>query len=59
MKIQWQEHTIDEIIDYFIAGYELEPGQRVVGHEKFFDPTSAKVILKLVVDEPQVIVTSP
>lgn len=59
MKIQWQEHTIDEIIQFFVDGYQLEPGQRIVYHKQFFDPTSAKVIIKLTIDEPDVVVTSP
>jgi hypothetical protein len=52
MKIQHQEHTIEEVIRYFVEGYNLEPGQRVASHESNYDPRTGKVWLKLVIEEP-------
>jgi hypothetical protein len=50
MKIQHQEHTIEEIIRWFVEGYD--ESITIVSHEYNYDPHTGKVWLKLVIEEP-------
>lgn len=53
MKIQYQEHSIESVMDYFAAGFEMKEGQKLSRHEWFYDPTKGKVIFRLTIQEKE------
>ena len=59
IKIGYQEHTIDEVLKYFVDGFRPVPGVTVVAWEPFVDTRSGKVIFKLSMrkDDPAKIIT--
>lgn len=53
MNIQWQEHKLDDVMDYFSKGFAPKPnGAKVVKAEWFIDTNKNKVVFRLYVDEP-------
>jgi hypothetical protein len=55
MKIQYQDHHISEVINYFVQGFEPNEGLKVVQHEANYDPHTGRIWFKLFVEEPQVV----
>ena len=51
MKIVWQHHRIDDVMDYFTKAFEVPEDQEILRHEWFYDPHKGVVVFKLVVTE--------
>lgn len=53
MKIQYQEHSIESVMDYFANGFEMKEGQKLYRHEWFYDSSKGKVIFRLSIQEKE------
>lgn len=47
MRVDYCEHSLETIVDYFIKGYELKGNKKIHDSEYFIDPTKGKIIIKL------------
>jgi len=57
VKIQHHDCSIDEIINFFVLGFDAGEGRRIINHEYNIDQHNGRVWLKLYIDEPDVKVT--
>ena len=51
MNIHWQETDIESVIQHFVKDYELPEGQAIFKHEWSINPTTGRVVLKLIIRE--------
>jgi hypothetical protein len=49
MKIEWRVMIIDEVMEYFVKGFQIEG--KLLDYEKYYDPATGKVAFKLYVEE--------
>lgn len=50
-EIQWQEHDLDDIIQYFAKGFQPPKGKEIIRYEFWIDPQKRAVIFSLVVKD--------
>ncbi|MNY54238.1 hypothetical protein D3C86_1900830 [compost metagenome] len=46
-KTSYSEVSADDVARFFVQGYKLNPGERLAGHEYFFDATKGVFVFKL------------
>lgn len=53
MKIGYQEIDLENVVRYFVKGFEAKKKSRekLVDYEFFFDPLKGKIVFKLFIDE--------
>lgn len=57
MIIKYQEHTVDEMVRYFVEGFKTDRAKtgQIIRHEFLLDPVQGIVVLRLYIDdEPKV-----
>ena len=47
MKVLYQEYTIEQVIEYFVKGFEI----KIASYTFFYDPQKGKIIFKLFIEE--------
>lgn len=47
MDIQYHEVKLDDVLDYFVKGYDFPPGTSLFRHEAFIDTAKGKVIIRM------------
>lgn len=52
LTIDYAEHDLKQILQYFVNGYQLQEGE-IYNHEAFVDPVRGKVMFKLFVKIPK------
>lgn len=50
VAIQYVEHSIEDVLDYFTEEFKCQQGEKVTKYEHFIDPVKGKVIFKLYVE---------
>lgn len=50
MEIKHQEHDIETVMNYFVQGFKMKPGESITRHEWFYDSRKGKVVFKLYVE---------
>lgn len=51
MKIHYQEHDIESIMDYFSTGFEMKEGEKLFNYEWFYDSRKGKAVFRLTINE--------
>lgn len=51
MKVEWADHDLDTVIDFWVKHYEIPQGQMIARHEYFVDPVKKRVVLRLIIDD--------
>lgn len=49
-KTSFYEAPAADVAGFFVNGYRLQDGERLVRHEYFFDPTKGVFVFKLVTE---------
>ena len=50
-KIEYCEHSLKDIIKYFVGGYSLSKDQKIIDVDYFIDSSKGKAIIKLIIEE--------
>ncbi len=50
MKVQFVETSLDDVLDYFVKGYNM-PFHDMVHYDTFVDHVKGKVVIKMWLDE--------
>lgn len=53
METNWQTHSLENVMTFFIKGYSLPRGTRVVSYEWFIDTAQGKVVIALTTDKAE------
>jgi|MudIll2142460700_1097286.scaffolds.fasta_scaffold2897925_1 hypothetical protein len=53
MRTEYQEVVIQSVFNYFVDGFNMKDGEKVVHHESNYDPRTGKVIFKLYIAKPE------
>lgn len=46
-KTSYSEVSAADVARFFVQGYKLNPGERLAGHEFFYDPAKGVFVFKL------------
>jgi len=49
IKIKYQEHSLQDIIRYFLNGFEIEDDQKIIAWDYFIDTKKEKAVLRLTI----------
>ncbi|MNZ14599.1 hypothetical protein D3C78_315270 [compost metagenome] len=49
-KTSYSEVSADDVAKYFVQGYNLPVGERLAGHEFFYDPAKGVFVFKLITE---------
>jgi hypothetical protein len=47
-KTSYSEVPADDVARFFVNGYRLQDGERLAGHEYFYDPAKGVFVFKLI-----------
>jgi hypothetical protein len=50
LRIQHQEHDIENVIEFFVKGFKTKAGERITNWDWLYDPHKGRVAFKLYVE---------
>jgi hypothetical protein len=51
LDYEWQEHSIQSVMNYFKKGFQSKNGDEILGIDYFIDPVKERVIFRLTVSK--------
>jgi len=51
MTIQFQKYAVEDVIDFFVKGFDPGKGKKIAKYEFNYDPHKGEIIIALFVEE--------
>jgi hypothetical protein len=51
MKIEYSEHRIEDVLGFYVKGFNLIPGRLIARYEANCDPRTGMVVFKLFISD--------
>lgn len=55
VQTEWNQVSAADVVAFFVQGYQLKPGERLAGHEYFYDAAKGQFLFKLTIERPDAI----